>query len=173
MEQLPKLDPTTEIALRTLKDIATPTPVSWMPQTWGWLAVASFFLAIVLLWCARAYRRWKRNAYRREALKLLDEIEVDLRSPDARGQAVNRLTELVKRTALAAWPRKDVAAITGRDWIRFLRAHDTGGIGRALEIVFDDIEYQGERTVRNLTPDVVDNLARGVRRWIEEHHVSA
>src|SRR6478736_5715722 len=69
------LDPLTETALRSLKDIALPPAVSWMPQTWGWAVLAAILVLIVaaafILWL----RRYRANAYRREALALLAGVE--------------------------------------------------------------------------------------------------
>jgi hypothetical protein len=170
MEPQAKLDPLTEIALRSLKDIAVPPPVSWMPQTWGWGILALAVAAAILVWCALGYRRWRRNAYRREALKLLDEVAAAMRNPDTREQGINDLSELVKRTALAAWPRKDVAPTSGADWVAVITAHGGDDESPTFNNFFNDLEYQRGKPP---TSDVVDELVHGARRWIEGHHVSA
>ncbi|MBD9446416.1 DUF4381 domain-containing protein [Rhizobium sp. RHZ01] len=170
MDSEPKLDPITEMALRSLKDIAVPAPVSWMPQTWGWLIVVLLLLSAILLWCALAYRRWRKNAYRREALKHLEAIEVAVRDADKRARALRDLGELLKRTALAAWPRKDVAATSGLAWAAFLVEHRNMKNGEAFQRFFDDLEYQAATLV---STEVADGLVRDARRWIEGHHVPA
>ncbi len=170
MDTEPKLDPITEMALRSLKDIVVPAPVSWMPQTWGWLIVALLLLFAILLWCALAYRRWRKNAYRREALKHLEEIEVAVRDAGKRARALNDLGELVKRTALAAWPREDVAATSGSAWAAFLVAHGDMTNSEGFHRFFDDLEYQAGTPV---STEVADGLVRDARRWIEGHHVPA
>ncbi|KRB55088.1 hypothetical protein ASE04_05055 [Rhizobium sp. Root708] len=169
MEQEARPDPITEAALRSLKDIAVPPPVSWMPQTWGWLALALILLAAILLWALVLYRRWRRNAYRREALRLLDEIAGDFRNQQTCDDASARLGELLKRTALAAWPRNTIAALSGDDWIGFLSANQGSEIGSSLKGYLDDLEYRGDATP---SADATD-LLRDARRWIERHHVSA
>ncbi|MFK0334787.1 DUF4381 domain-containing protein [Rhizobium sp. NPDC090275] len=168
MEEEARPDPITEAALRSLKDIAVLQPVSWMPQTWGWLALALILLAAILLCGLLAYKRWRRNAYRREALRLLDEIAGDLGNGQTRAGASARLAELLKRTALAAWPRKTIAAVSGDEWVRFLSSR--GEIGDALKRYLDDLEYRGGAIPG---ADVTDDLLRDARRWIERHHVSA
>ncbi len=170
MEQEARPDPITEAALRSLKDIVVPQPVSWMPHTWGWLALGLILLAAILLWGMVLYRRWRRNAYRREALQILDEIEGDLRSQQTRDVASARLGELLKRTALAAWPRNTIAAVSGNEWVGFLSSHQGSEIGSALKSYLDDFEYRGSAT---LSADATDDLLLDARRWIERHHVSA
>ncbi len=163
-------DPLTEAALRSLKDIAIPEPVSWMPQTWGWALLAILLLtaavAAFLLWL----RRYRANAYRREALELLDAIEQDLQSPATRDRAIRQLTEVLKRAALAGWGRKEVASLSGAAWVGFLEDHGGGGAGRALSTLLDDVEYQSNGHVEALA---ATGLVSSARTWIRRHHVSA
>lgn len=170
MEPQAKLDPQVALALHSLKDISAPLPVSWMPQTWGWLLVAIILVAACLLAGARAYYRWRRNAYRREALMLLQGIETAIGAADTRGRALDDLGELMKRTALAVWPRGEVAAASGADWVRFLAAHGETGTDEELRKFFDDLEYRGQDSVSG---EVAGQLVRDARHWIEGHHVSA
>ncbi len=170
MEPAAKLDPMTETALRSLHDIAVPPPVSWMPQTWGWAVLAAIACVLALAWVILAALRYHRNAYRREAMRQLDQIE----SSTAKTKpvlALREIAELVKRTALAAWPRKQVAAIDGADWVQFLST--SGGTGKALNGVLDDLEYRPDAALSALAPGTVEDAALGARRWIEKHHVSA
>lgn len=170
MEPKIQLDPMTETAFRSLHDIAVPPPVSWLPQTWGWAALAVLLaiavLAVFLVWL----RRYRRNAYRREALRLLDGIEADIRSPANREKGVHELSELLKRTALAAWPRSDVAALTGQAWLQRMDSH---GADKALPRLLDDLEYHDGTAIAALPPDSANELIVHSRRWIRRHHVSA
>ncbi|MCA0873043.1 DUF4381 domain-containing protein [Seohaeicola saemankumensis] len=92
-----------------------PAPVSMMPQTGGWLVLAA--LALILagwaLWAG--IRRYRENAYRRAALAALKLADDD---PAA-------IAAILRRTALAAYPRQAVASLSGADWLAFLDR--TGG----------------------------------------------
>lgn len=92
-----------------------PPPVSMMPQTWGWavLAVALAVLAGWLIWRWIAHRR--ANAYRRAALAELDRA----------GSDAAEIAAILRRAALAGYPRAQVAGLTGADWLEFL--NQTGG----------------------------------------------
>jgi hypothetical protein len=170
MEPKIQLDPITETALRSLHDIAVPQPVSWLPQTWGWVALAAFLgillLSAFLVWL----RRYRRNAYRREALRLLDGIAADIRNPIYREKGVHELTELLKRTALAASPRSDVASLTGQAWARRLNSR---GADNAFSRLLDDLEYRDDAAIAALPDHVADQLVLKSRRWIRGHHVPA
>jgi len=94
--------------LDKLHDFYQPAPPSWRPQTIGWYVVFAI-CALALLWLAvHLIRVWHENRYRRDALKELDHTEVA------------ELSALLKRTALCAWPRQEVAALSGGAWLKFL-----------------------------------------------------
>lgn len=143
-------------SLDRLHNIAVPPPVSWWPPAPGWYAVAALALVLVsvLVWQLVAWRI--RTRYRRAALAELDTLG---------GNApVAAVAELVKRTALAAFPREQVASLTGDDWLRFLDASGSTvsfaqDAGRAL----GDAEYAPGPNPA--TPE----LLAVVRHWIAHH----
>jgi Domain of unknown function (DUF4381) len=164
------LDPLTNVALESLKDIAVPQPVSWLPQTWGWALVAALFaLAIVAILIHRV-RLYRANAYRREALGLLDGMEGKLQDAAEREQALRDLAEVLKRTALGGWGRADVAALSGAAWVAFLEEHGDRQGGHGLAALLDDGEY---RNGSGAVPPTSDDILSSARNWIRRHHVSA
>jgi hypothetical protein len=165
--------PQTEAALRSLKDIVTPQPVSWFPQTWGWIAVAVVLVALVLALLVRQVMRYRANRYRREALLELQALEREIRDPATRRHAVQALAALLKRTALAAWPRADVAPLSGVAWIEFLRKQEDDGVAEALATMLDDLEYHGDGSMKTMPSNIAGDIVASARQWIERHHVSA
>lgn len=94
--------------LDQLHDFYQPAPPSWRPQTIGWYVVF-LIAAALLLWLAlHLLRCWRENRYRREALSELARTNVA------------DLSALLKRTALSAWPREEVASLSGASWLKFL-----------------------------------------------------
>lgn len=170
MEPKIQLDPMTETALRSLHDIAVPAPVSWLPQTWGWAVLAALLIVALVVALLVWLRRYRRNAYRREALRLLDGIEADIRNPANREKGVHELTELLKRTALAAWPREDVASLTGQAWIKRL---GKSAEGDTLTRLLDDLEYHDGADIAAFPAESAKELVLNSRRWIRRHDVSA
>ncbi|WP_422019027.1 DUF4381 domain-containing protein [Roseibium sp.] len=101
-----------------LEPVPDPAPVSMLPQTAGWLWLGAILLVIIGVGCWR-FLLWRRKtAYRREALAELASCPND----------PQRLAELLRRTALSAYARQDVAALHGPDWLTFLD-HAYGGTG--------------------------------------------
>lgn len=96
--------------LDLLEPVPVPEPVSWQPQTAGWLWLGAAVLAAVI-WGGRRYlQHRKANAYRKAGLRALAKAGDD---PAA-------ISDVLKRTALAGFPRENVASLSGSDWLEFL-----------------------------------------------------
>ncbi|MCI1001980.1 MULTISPECIES: DUF4381 domain-containing protein [Ochrobactrum] len=152
------MDQATETALRTLHDIAIPPSVSWLPQTWGWALVAVLLLLGLAILLFRWVKRYRRNAYRREALQILENI--------SNTAPATEIAELLKRTALSAFPRADVAALSGGQWVAFLESHSPAPLGTNLKAFLKGREYEPDQQANDMP--VIVNQAR---LWIERHHV--
>jgi hypothetical protein len=123
--------------LAQLRGYHLPEPVSWWPPAPGWWLLAVLLPAVIgtAAWLFLVYRR--RVAARRSARRELQA----LRSAHAAGSddaALARgLSRLLRRFALARFPRERVAGLTGEAWLRFLDRYATdraftAGAGRAL-----------------------------------------
>lgn len=102
-------------SLQNLHDLATPPPVPWWPPAPGWYLLMGLAAVALAFLVFRALRRYRRNRYRRDALRELE----TLRAAGANASPA-ALPALLKRTALSAWPRDAVAALSGREWHAFL-----------------------------------------------------
>jgi hypothetical protein len=101
MENLPGLDGLNDIVL-------PPAPPVWPVATEVWLVLVTciYIIAVAVL-----HRRHLRtvNAYRQAGLKMLDNAST-----------VYDISVILKRVALAVFPREQVASLYGLDWQRFL-----------------------------------------------------
>lgn len=162
--------------LKDLADVSMPAPPSWVPQTAGW-AVLGVLLLVVALWAGwRAWRRYRANRYRREALAELSSLEAGVDAGnDQRTRALVGAAVLLKRTALAAWPREEVAALSGDDWGRFLDTHagSASDAARALAPLVDDIEYRGPEALSAVSASDARAFLGACRQWIAGHRVPA
>jgi len=160
------LDPT---SLDRLHDIVAPAPTPWWPPAPGWLLVLVLLLLIVLSFALRLLRHHQRNRYRREALAVLSAQQPLLRDSARRAEGVSAIAVVLKRTALSAWPRDQVAGLTGAPWLTFLDrsarldgfAH---GPGRLLATALYD-----PAAARSLDEAEARQLAALARRWIARH----
>jgi hypothetical protein len=165
------LTPAAKAALEKLADITVPPPVPWTPQTWGWAVLALVLMGLVVWLVIRAARHRRANRYRVEALAELTALESKMADDRQRVAALAAMPALLKRVALAAWPRQEVASLSGQSWVAFLRAHAGrhGFVDDAARVLVDD-EYRPE-SLANMSAADAGRIVSDVRHWIEEHHV--
>jgi hypothetical protein len=132
-------------SLQNLRDIVVPEPPPlWPPApgVWVLLVIAlAFVVALFLLW----RRSRARNAYRRAGLALLETA-----------RTVREVNVVLKRVALAAWPRPKVAPLYGDDWARFLDG--CGARTRFSSFGTNDDAVEPPRELRRMA-----------QRWIQHH----
>lgn len=134
---LPSAPPQVVDPVAGLVDIPLPPAVSLWPQTWPARILVVLVLLGLVTGTVRALHHWRVNRYRRQALAELKGIEARSAGLPAADLAC-ALAILLRRTALAAFPRDQVAALTGAEWLSFLDRTDSGqvfsqGPGRTLE----------------------------------------
>ena len=140
--------------------LAMPDAVSLLPTTPGWWILLCWFLAVLALAGGYLLQRHRRNRYRREALALLKTIDRDVELSPV--ESAQRIASLLKRTALAAYPRSQVAPLTGKEWAAFLiaSANDDRQIANAAEML----------AAAAYRPDADGRaLSAPARRWIRKH----
>ncbi len=158
-------------SLDKLADIALPPAVSWMPQTWGWAALAAIALIVAAWVFVRWRKRMRANRYRVEAIEAMVALEARLDDAGKRAEAMAALAPIIKRAALAGWPRMEVAHLAGTQWVEFLRAHGGAPVAEPLARLLDDMQYRP--AIASMSAEDAKACTRAARQWIEEHHVSA
>ena len=113
--------------LAGLRDWHLPEPVSWWPPAPGWWLLAGLFLIGLAIGIRFLWRRRRRTEARRLALRQLALLRASLAADgDTHGFDVE-LTRLLRRLALARYPREAVAGLCGTAWLEFLDATGGGG----------------------------------------------
>ncbi|CAA6697383.1 Unannotated [Lentimonas sp. CC19] len=100
-------------------------------------------LLITVVWSITQARR--RNAYRRAGLTLLESATT-----------VDEINVVLKRVALAVFPREQVAALHGEDWIQFMQATCPGE-------QFAPLSQSDEAT------PATESIRASARTWIRKH----
>lgn len=110
-----------------LRDIHLPGPPDFWPPAPGWWLVAIVVIALLGWIGLKGWRYFRKLRQRKRILDLLEQLE---QSSAIRPQPdyLAQLTELMKRFALARYPRRVVAPLSGSDWLHFL--DESGGHGR-------------------------------------------
>jgi Domain of unknown function (DUF4381) len=148
-----------------LIDISLPPEVSLWPQTWPARIALALLVVAAIIAAWQFARRWRANRYRRQALAELKQITHTLK--DSPQELTTRVSLLVRRTALAAFPREQVAPLSGAAWLGFLdhtsgRTEFSRGAGRCLA----SAPYARTEPDDNQEAALIDLT----RYWIRCHH---
>ncbi|WP_170413470.1 DUF4381 domain-containing protein [Ruegeria atlantica] len=138
--------------LDMLEPAPVPEPISMVPQTWGWGVLAIVLSGLIILGIFAFLRHRQTNAYRREALAELAASDND----------AAKIAEILRRTALAAYPRKKVAALHGGDWANFLNQTSDN-----VSFTDSDGRQLAEAPYRMIKAN--PDLAALARNWIKSH----
>lgn len=158
-------------SLDRLHDIVAAPPVPWWPPAPAWYWVIGFLLVVVLVLVLKSLIRWQHNRYRREALAELARQQSALEDPNRRAAVMGSLAELLKRTALSAWPRETVASLTGPSWFGFLDRSLPMGSGSRLGEQLEKISYD-PRAANSVDDTQTRELVGLVGDWIRNHRTN-
>jgi hypothetical protein len=136
-----------QYSLSNLRDIVIPdAPPYWPPAAGFWVALG-MVVVILLLVAWRLHTVRNRNAYRKAGLMLLSNAET-----------AYDVSVVLKRVALAVFPREQVASLYGDEWAAFLHKTCPQSYFKAL-VSSDSGAEPGE------------NLVELADTWIRHHRV--
>jgi len=153
-------------SLERLHDIVVSPPVPFWPPAPGWYVVALVLVMAAGWACWWIIHRWRANAYRRAAL-------AELQAAGTRRDQLKVLPELLKRTALAAYPRERVASLSSDAWLAFLDETAAtpafaAGPGKLLgELAYDPT------LARRMSAADSDALLAAATTWIRHHRAQS
>ena len=147
-------------------EVVSPTAISWLPQTKGWLVLGLVLLALLLRYGWKRLRLWYQNRYRREAEKRL----VQLEQATAQSNLLIELNRLLKLTAMAAFSREQVARLSGDAWVDFLNSCCPQA---PFEGELRQLLVTGPYLDLNPRSDVRQQLFAACNNWVNEHERAA
>lgn len=149
-------------ALKDFSEIVYPQNISWIPQTLGWKCLGVLLLALLLYYLSRKIRKYYQNRYRREGTARLKAAQL---SATPQG-LISELNTLLKLVAMVAYPRAEVASLSGRAWSSFLNK-------QCAEPVFtkqqQEILGSGSYRQTALDPVSAKDLIQASLNWIDSH----
>lgn len=152
--------------LQGIEEITPAADIPWdfSAPGWFWLT-ATIILSLVSL-LLRSWKKWHTNAYRRRALKVIDDaISTDPSS------VLQQLPLLLKSTAITTYGRDQVATLYGAAWLAFLdqtalpgqRKFDSPAGHLLLALTYQDSQHI------QLTERDTDDLITLAQSWISSH----
>jgi hypothetical protein len=150
-----------------LRDIHSLDAVPWWPLAPGWWYLLALVVGLLLV---LAFRQWliyngPWMGWRGDARRQLRALKKALPKDDPR-EVASRLSELLRRIAMARSGRREAAGLTGDVWLHWLVEHDTSG--------FDWVERGRVLLVAPYMPPAsaveraeLQALIRAATRWLD------
>jgi hypothetical protein len=151
--------------LADLHPLRQPELIGWWPPAPGWWLLASLLIIAVTLLVYLLRRHRARNAYRRRALRQLQDLHARYQADAHTGRYLQGINALLKSAALLAYPRAAVAAQHGASWREFLNRSLPAG--KQLPSEFDTALYQQHGPAID-----VAQVQRAAEHWIKKHRAA-
>ncbi len=152
---MPEQDP-----LAQLRDIHLPDAISIWPPAPGWWLVLLIVAALLAVGIIALRNYLQSNRYRKQALQQL--ALLDLQNPSVYLQQLNRL---LKQTALAGEPNRDIAGLSGQQWLSYLDSTgDSTDFSQGAANALAHGPYAPETA--NLDTSELQHIAE---QWIKKH----
>ena len=149
-----------EASLDRMHDIIVPDAVGFFPPTPGWYILLLLLLALLFHLTWQACKRYKAEAYRREALQ-----EITTYSEPSRKNAL-ALLSLAKRTGITVYGREKIAPLLDDAWWDFVEEHSEATIDAVLREGVRSMLYDADSA---LTDAMFERLYETVSTWIKSH----
>ncbi len=158
--------------LAQLRDIHLPDSVGFWPPAPGWWILAFLILAVIVIALVKTLRYKQQNRYRLKALQSLN-LAWEAYQKDKQVQDyLFQLSQLLKRTALSAYPQLMVNSFHGQQWLAFLdRTNNSAekefseGIGKTLAT----LPYQKISANTEYSQQDLQGLHNLCLAWIKSH----
>jgi len=159
-------------SLQNLNDIVLPEAAGWWPLAIGWYFLLGFLLIFLAWFVYTSLQRRIKNQYRRTALHQLQLLALDINRAENRELALRQIPILLKRTALTAYPRKQLASLAGKRWHEFLNSKvGTPSFTESCCDSLDSISYS-VGNLENVTAEAASELLKACKHWLKHHQPS-
>ena len=145
---------TKELKSLELKELYEPEPVIFTFETIGWKVLAVVLCIIIVCTTFIVIRNYIKNAYRRDALKKLEEIT----------SIVDALI-ILKKVALQTFDRKKVGNLYGDQWLKFLDQTGKKVDFSSLKTDIATAIYKDDEVDSNVRAAIILNS----KKWIKTH----
>tara|TARA_Y100001970_G_C14095387_1_gene782371 strand:- start:306 stop:791 length:486 start_codon:yes stop_codon:yes gene_type:complete len=144
-----------------LKDIHIPQAISYWPPAPGWWILLGLNFLIIIFLGLFFLRRYKRFKLKKEALKILEDIQNNFEKNNNDTESLKRLSILIRRIALTFYSREEIASLQGLDWLNFLdKSGKTEDFSKGLGVIFGEEIYKKNNKIHS------QSLFLIVRKWI-------
>ena len=153
-----------ETASNTFGRIIEPDPIAYSFNTLGWHIVFAVFVAALVLAVIWQMYTYKKNAYRRKAVKHIQSLAIAKETSLA-----FELNYLLKTMAIQLYGRKKVASLFGSQWFMFLNSNLPNKVKTAINFERFISAIYDAKTV--LSDSEKESLVNFALTWVKYHEV--
>lgn len=148
-----------------LEDIITPDTVSAWPPALGWWIVLLLVMGLFIFTFFYYQRYQQKWGYRKEALRLLDNIMDEWKTKKLSNEIVTQeLLALLKRTAITAYPTNKIEKAYGEQWLNILKTQAPSlAMDKSIDELILSSQYQKDDRIK---PQI---LVQFCQNWIRQH----
>lgn len=140
--------------------IIEPEAIPYSFATLGWKIVGIILLFFLTYLIYKAYLRYQKNAYKREAIELLLSLEKNKEII-----SFETISTTLKKVALISYGRDTVAALYGLNWLTFLQEKGKNTPFMKFKDQLIDVIYSN----KTLDKSTSDKLLELSKKWIKTH----
>lgn len=144
-----------------LGDIIEPEVIRFSFNTPGWYVLAFLFGLILIFLFVKWVIKYRKNRYRREAIKQI----IELQQSSQEESILNQVLVILRLTAISAFGRKQVAQLSGKEWINFLDSKVKNKLFANYDSFIQGFVYKGVVPEKNK----VDEIIQLSIKWIKTH----
>lgn len=130
----------------------------------GWYILGGLLLLFALWLIISSLKKYRKNAYRRQALKELRTISENS-GQEHSSSLLNNVLALLKMVAMKAFGRERVASLHGEEWLEYLESTGTNTAFMEYKGTILNTVYQGT----SVSKDETESLMSLAKRWIKTH----
>ncbi len=147
------------VDVNNIKPLMEPDSVVFSFETIGWSILLWLMIILVLSLTIRSIIFYKKNKYKRDAIKILEGLTIDGSTEINQHIAVQ-----LKLVAIKSYGREIVAHLTGKEWASFLQS-------KIKHLEFDNLDsflmkslYQNQEDLEQTTQFLTYS-----KKWIKTH----
>lgn len=150
----------------SIGSLIEPEVIAYSFNTPGWYVVFGLVVLFALVIGIIRYRKYKNNAYRREAVKQIETI-----IQQENNNTIYEINILLKIIALRLFGRRKVASLIGEEWFQFLNA-SMNIRGNIQEKQFEKFTNALYNPVTKLDKHSIEEFAEFANLWVKNHNAN-
>ena len=158
----------TETETSAIGTLMEPDPIRFSFGAPGWFILLGVGLIALLIYALIVFLRYRKRRYRREAVRLLENLEI---SKLAAPSFVTRIAEIIKRVSMISYGRSETATLNGQEWIGYLDRRNNG-----VPVLSENarkllIGYLYNNHSAEVSENDLEELRTQTIQWINKHRV--